>query len=277
MRSWRFGLAVLILLAMVGIGVANLVRVARSSGDAMPPTTVAAVSQSDGPLTMEAAYVTALADARTWNPAATLTFASLQADWPLDPREPGPAELPPGGWVRFVFVDNAGSGGKLRSIVIERYSGEIVTVETQRWETSSSGSGSLPVARTSITSRQAVEIAERAYGQAFRLQCPIARHETDVTLVSFPVIATPALRSAATPSAPSGTPLIESGTPVAVPSAMAGTPIAPPTDPLGAYWLVTYRDGAQPGINTIEMEIDATTGETRSIRDQSQGCSNFGG
>ncbi len=277
MRSWRFGLAVLILLAMLGIGAANLVRVARSSEDAIPPTTSAAVRQSDGPLTMEAAYVTALADARTWSPAATLTFASLQADWPLDPREPGPAELPPGGWVRFVFLDDAGSVGTLRSIVIERYSGEIVTVETQRWEMSSSGSGSLPVARTSITSGQAVEIAEGAYGQAFRLECPIARHETDVTLISASAIATPDPHSAATPTAPSGTPLIASGTPVAVPAAIAVSPSAPPAAPSGAYWLVTYRDGAQPGINTIEMEIDATTGATRSIRDRSQGCSDLGG
>ena len=277
MRSWRFGLAVLILLAMVGNGAANLVRVARSSEDAIPPTTSAAVSQSDGPLTMEAAYVTALADARTWSPAATLTFASLQADWPLDPREPGPAELPPGGWVRFAFLHDAGSVGTLRSIVIERYSGEIVTVETQRWEMSSSGSGSLPVARTSITSGQAVEIAEGAYGQAFRLECPIARHETDVTLISASAIATPDPYSAATPTAPSGMPFIASGTPVAVPAAIAVSPSAPPAAPSGAYWLVTYRDGAQPGINTIEMEIDATTGATRSIRDRSQGCSDLGG
>ncbi len=277
MRSWRFGLAVVILLAMVGLGAANLVRVERSPGDEVPVTTAAAVSQPDGPLTIEAAYVTALAGARTWNPAATLTFASLQADWPLDPQTPGPAELPPGGWVRFAFVDGSGSGGTLLSIVIERYSGEIVTAETQQWETSNSGSGPLPVARTNITSGKAVEIAEQSYGQAFRSQCPIDRHETYITLISVPVIATPKPRSTATPINRSDTPVIESGTPVADPLSIVGSPIASPADLSGASWLVTYRDGAHPGVNAIEMEIDATTGEIHSIRDRTQGCSDFGG
>jgi len=277
LRSWRFGLAVVILLAMVGVGAANLLRVVRSSGDEVPVSTGAAVSQPDGPLTMEAAYVTALAEARTWSPSATLTFASLQADWPLDPQTPGPAELPPGGWVRFAFVDDTGSGsdGSLLSLVIERYSGEIVTADAQPW--TASAPGFPPVARTSISSEQAVVIAEQGYGQVFRLQCPIARHETDVTLISVPAIATPQPLSAATPPAQSNTPVIESGTPVAVPSSIAGTPIAAPADLSGAYWLVTYRDGGQPGGNTIEMEVDATTGEIRSIRDRSQGCPESGG
>ena len=283
MRSWRFGLAVVILLAMVGLGAANIIRVVRSSGYEVPVTTGAAVSQPDGPLTMEAAYVTAIAEARTWSPAATVTFASLQADWPLDPQVPGPAELPPGGWVRFAFVDGAGSGsgsgsgsdGSLLSIVIERYSGEIVATDVQPW--TGSAPGFPPVARTSISSEQAVVIAEQGYGQVFRLQCPIARHETDVTLISVVAIATPQPVSAATPPAQSRTPFIESGTPVAVPSSIAGTPIVSPAELSGAYWLVTYRDGGQPGVNTIEMEVDATTGEIRSMRDRSQGCSTSSG
>ncbi len=271
---------------MIVIGAANLIRVERSDGGEVSTVegTATDVVQPDGPLTIEAAWVTADTRAREWSAAPTLIFASLQADWPLDPQDPGPAELPPGGWARFAFVDHAKE--RVLSVMIERYSGEIVTATSQPW--AAIQTDALPISATTITSEDAVVMAESRYGQAWRSQCPIQRHETDVTLLAGeapvapetdPSATTPA-SAPVTPTVIIGSPIAPSGTPaVAVPTtrpdASMGTP--PAVDTSGPRWLVTYRDGTQPGLNSVEMEIDAATGQILFIDDRSQGCSDFAG
>lgn len=286
-RRWINGLSAIILLAMIALGVANLIRIERSTGEDVSTVVASAidVEQPAGPLTLEAAYLTAEVSARAWNADASLSFASLQADWPLDPQQPGPAEMPPGGWVRFAFVD--GAQNHLLSIVIERYSGEIVTAESQPWD--GTRTGVLLMDRTGVTSETAVVIAESGYGQAYRLQCPVQRHETDVTLLPGALEALPGFgsaggTSAATPATPhvvKGTPIARTGTPVAiVPTSVAVTLAETPTGAVALTtprWLVTYRDGAQPGVNSVEMEIDATTGQILFINDRSKGCSDLAG
>jgi len=263
-RRWSNGLAALILLIMIAIGAANLIRVERSTGDGVSTVAGSAfeADQPEGPLTLEAAYVTAGVRAREWNADAELTFASLQADWPLDPQEPGPAEIPPGGWVRFAFVDGARS--HLLSVVIERYSGEIVMAESKPWD--GRRNGSLSVAQMGITSETAVVIAESSYGQAYRIQCPIKRHETDVTLLAGQPVATPVDIS---------TPIVSSGTPPVVGTTVAVHTAETADSAITPRWLVTYRDGTQPGVNSVEMEIDAMTGQILFIDDRSQGCSDL--
>lgn len=287
MRRASSGLAAFILVAMIGLGAANLVRVERS-GDAETAIIGGAandVAQPDGPLTIEAAFVMADARATAWSADATLTFASLQADWPLDPQEPGPAALPPGGWARFAFVN--GAGDHLLSVVIERYSGGIVTAESQPW--AGSRTGELPITATTISSETAVVIAESGYGQAWRLRCPVQRHETDVTLLSGAPTGSPGSHPAemgspaATPAVPAtvvGSPIAAAGTPFAAiptigPAADAGS-VATDTAS-GLRWLVTYRDGTQPGLNSVAMEIDATSGQILFIDDRSQVCSDLSG
>ena len=279
-------LILIAMIAMIAIGAANLIRVERSDGGESqavggPATDVV---QPDGPLTLEAAFVTADARAREWTDAPVLIFASLQADWPLDPQEPGPAVLSPGGWARFAFT---GAGDdRVLSVVIERYSGEIVTAESQSWDAIQTET--LPVSDMSITSEAAVVIAESSYGQAWRLQCPIQRHETDVTLLLGERTVVPG--SDPVEASPAATPLV-SGTREGSPVATIGTPIGtlptvipvedaetPATsDTTGPRWLVTYRDGTQPGLNSVAIEIDAEAGQVLFIDDQSQGCSNLAG
>ena len=286
MRRWSNGLAALILVAMLGIGAANVVRVERSeSAETVPGSdTVIESVQPDGPLTIEAAWLTANARANAWSAESSLMFASLQADWPLDPLDAGPAAMPPGGWARFAFID--ASQDRVLSILIERYSGEIVSAESQPWDAGQVGP--LPVAATAIDSENAVVIAESGYGQAWRLQCPIQRHETDVTLLSGAPPLTPGTDPAkASPAAMPAPPDLGRGSRIG--SNGAPDPATPATTAVAAIgnqaagsstgprWLVTYRDGTQPGLNSVEMEIDAVTGQILSIDDRSQGCSDSAG
>ena len=286
MRRWTNGLTAITLLAMIVIGAANVIRVERSDGGEVTVVEGSAtqVVQPDGPLTIEAAWLTADARARSWSAAPTLIFASLQADWPLDPQEPGPAALPPGGWARFAFMDSADD--RVLSVVIERYSGEIVTAESQSWDAIQTTG--LPISATAITSETAVIIAESGYGQAWRLQCPIQRHETDVTLLAgnssvAPETGQAVETSAATPTTAmiaASSPIASSGTPDS--GFLTTGPVSPTETPAtgdttGTRWLVTYRDGIQPGINSVEMEIDAATGQILFIDDRSQGCSDLAG
>ena len=257
----RVVLAAVIVLAMVALGLGNPVRVERAANDEALSTSAAVPVQPDGPLTMEGAYPAALARASEWSDQPSLMFASLQTDWPLDEQQPGPPGFPPGGWVRFAFTDGSGAGAGLLSVVIERYSGEVVTADAQPWDPSRTDS--LPVGRTAVTSDQAVVIAERERGQAYRLECPVERHEADVTL----------LRGALAAGAV-GTLATTTGTPVMVATpVLVGTPAAAPEPaPIAATWLVTYRQTSQPGLNGLEVEIDATTGEIRTMRERGQGC-----
>lgn len=272
MKQWRFLLALVILLAMITLGAVNVSRVDRSSNVDQPPTSMVAASSPDGPLTLEDAYRAAEVVARQRLEVPSLMFASLQTDWPLDQQSPGPPQFPPGGWARFAFVDDRGSDGQLLSVVIERYSGEVVTVDRQPWD--ATDATALPVGTTAISSRAALLIAEQAYGQTFRLRCPVDRHQSDITLVRSAVTSTGtpmAVGVEATP-ATSAAPQNPAATPV--PTVMpAGPPAASDTGgDAGAYWLVTYRDGRQQGLNSVEMEIDAGTGAILAIRDQSQAC-----
>lgn len=267
MRRMRVVLAAVIVLAMVALGIANLVRIERSADGEVLPTSAVVPNQPDGALTMEAAYPTALARASEWSDQPVLIFASLQTDWPLDEQPAGPPEFAPGGWVRFAFTDGSERGAGLLSIVIERYSGEILTAGSQPWRRFEVES--LPVGQTAITSEQAVLIAEQEYGQAFRRQCPIERHEADVTLLGGPGV----MGSDGPFATPNGVSGIEPATPV--PLATPVATLAPVGTP--ATWLVTYRQSTRPGANSLEMEIDATTGQITVIRDQSQGCSRLAG
>lgn len=272
MRRGRFILALTILLALAGMGAANVVRVDRSTGIEELPTPDPAAHSPAGPLTLEDAYGSARDVARQHLTQPALMFASLQADWPLDDQLPGPPQFPPGGWARFAFVETGHAEGRLLSVVIERYSGEVVTAELQPW--GRADVPDLPLTVTPITSQAALLVAEQVYGQAFRLRCPVDRHESAISLIvgtEPPVVASPATESAAT-ALPGPIFPAERATPVPTTVAV-GTPVAAGSvAPTGAHWLVTYRDGRQPGVNSVEIEIDAVTAGVLAIRDQSTGC-----
>jgi hypothetical protein len=252
----------LILLAMLGAGAWNVVRVARESGPATIAATALPAEEPLAPLLLETAYQTAAARAAQWSAGAMLTFAGLQADWPLDAQPAGPPEIPPGGWVRFAFLDP--ERAELLSLQIERYTGQIVTEDIQPW--TDHRPADLPVGATVVTSGDAVRIAEAALGQEFRTECPVDRHRSDVILLVATGEAGPAL-AAGTPLA--GTPV---ATPVTVdPAAAVGTPIAGSND-RPVRWLVTYRDDQDPSTNAIEMEIGARDGQILRIEDRSGAC-----
>ena len=272
MRQWRFVVALALLLAMIALAATNVARVSRSTGDVAPTASAAFVSP-DQPLTLEAAYGTAASIARENLMDSALMFASLQADWPLDDQQPGPPVFPPGGWARFAFVGQDGGETRLLSVEVERYSGQVTTAELQPWD--SSNPAPLPVGMTAVTSDAALLIAEESDGQAFRLECPVDRHESEITLVgpTSPrtgpaVMATPtaAIPATATP-VPDATPLGTS--PLAAPLVAAGNGSV-------AHWLVTYRDGRQPGRNSLELEIEATSGQVLAVRDRRQPCDGGG-
>lgn len=274
MKYWRFGLAVVIAIAMLALAAVNVVRVDRSTGTDQIPTDVAVASSPDEPLTLESAYLTAQRLAQRQLASPSLMFAGLQADWPLDEQIAGPPQFPPGGWARFAFVGTGASGGELLSVVVERYSGEVMRAERQTWDATSRPS--LPVGTTLINSQAALLIAEQGYGQAFRLQCPVDRHESDITLVaSGATLADPAASTAVARPADAASPAtspIAGGTPVPT-DGSAGTPTAASTPVASAaHWLVSYRDGRQPGENSVEMEIDAATGQVLVVRDRSLPC-----
>lgn len=272
MRGGRFILALTILLVLLGLGAASVFRVDQSTGIVELPTSNPGAHLPAGPLTLEDAYGSARDVARQHLTQPALMFASLQADWPLDDQSSGPPQFPPGGWARFAFVETGSVEGRLLSVVIERYSGEVVTAELQPW--ARADVPDLPLTVTPITSQAALLVAEKVYGQAFRLRCPVDRHESEISLVvgtGPSVVASPGTESAATtlpgPNLPA-----EGATPVPTTVAV-GTPVATSSAaPTGAHWLVTYRDGRQPGVNSVEIEIDAATAGVLAIRDQSTGC-----
>ncbi len=255
-----------ILVAMVALGAWNVVRVIR---DEPAPTIVATMipaEQPATPLLLEPAYVTALARANQWSNGALLSFAGLQADWPLEEQEPGPPEIPPGGWVRFSFIDP--DRAELLSILIERYTGQIVTEEIQPW--SDYRPTELPLGGTAVTSGDALRIAEAAIGQEFRRGCPVDRHRSDVILVAGQPGSDGSITSTGgTPAAEPGTP---EGTPITIdPAATVGVPGAA-TQRLPVRWLVVYRDDRQSLTNAVEIEIGARDGQILRFEDRSVPC-----
>lgn len=260
MRGWPVAVAAVVVLAMIALGAANAIRVARQ-GDPVLPAPQEVSAPVEAPLSLEQAAAAAATEAQRWRPGAAMVFASLQADWPLDDEGADAGAVPPGGWARFAYIDSVSAPTAILSVEVERYSGAVVNASEQPW--SALGQHPLMLTALPVGSLRALVIAEVAAGQTWRLGCPVDRHETDVTLVSA------SSDPAAVPTVlPMATPMTGESTPPATPTAEGAEPAIDPV------WLVTYRDGRDGGVNALSVEVDAADGTVRSIRDQSEPCDN---
>ena len=181
-----------------------------------------------------------------WDPRAKLVLVTQQIDWPFDPPPPGPTSVPPGGWLTYVFTNDA---GRALSVEIERYRGNVTRFNETTWP-EAPDERSLPIYQLPIPSEAAVIAVEEAAGREFRALCPALRSRSVVTLTKA---------GAENGDAPNGATPEARGTPHAAQGLLPGT--------AEFTWMVTYADlGANDSVALI-ASVDATTGDVLTVAD----------
>jgi len=182
-QSWR--LLVVLLVVQIVLAIA-LVSVNRSEASALPdapdvdaidlPVPDQALTISNG---IERANDVALA----WQNDASLSFVSLQVDWPTAPPPETVTSVSPFGWLRAVYVapvDGAGSDFAALSLLFERVSGALIDADVSPWHIDPSGTDLL--AGIQVNEETALLAAEISGGTAYRAACPELRSHTMISI-----------------------------------------------------------------------------------------------
>jgi len=135
------------------------------------------------PTSIESAMVAGSVVARRWSGDSVLMTASVQVDWPWEVTA-GEEDVAPGGWVFLTYRTTDEQTGETLSVVVERLSGRVVSVEEVEWETPPTTE--VRVGPDFSTSLDAVRAAEDTIGQRYRQDCPDRRHLTRVSLTNQP-------------------------------------------------------------------------------------------
>jgi hypothetical protein len=126
--------------------------------------------------------------ARSWRADASLSFASMQIDWPTDPPPDVVTSVSAFGWLRLVYIAPIDQGEHefaALSLLFERVSGALVNTSVSGW--SSGPPGEPLLSNISVTDETAVLAAEVSGGTEFRSACPDKRGQSGVALTVDPV------------------------------------------------------------------------------------------
>lgn len=131
------------------------------------------------PATIESTVDAATSRAREWDPEARLFAATAQYDFLATPN--ADTINPVGGWLVFVFIRGDGDDTEALTVLFERNRAEILRESARSFGTEATELDFTQAKSVSISSGQALAIAEGERGLAFRTACPRNRHVARLT------------------------------------------------------------------------------------------------
>jgi len=184
-ERWVMPTLLLLAIAVVGLMIGGLVYWKTVPGaPGPPPLPQEAIASGPDGVMLEEAQPVLDALAAAWLPNARPIRVVLLVDWSAVPPDAPEGTLPGGGWISAAYVApwDAPLGKRQEAaaltVDIDRGTGRVVKVESSGW-------GSLPDLppvgdAPTITSAEALLIAENEVGKTYRASCPGTHNQTRV-------------------------------------------------------------------------------------------------